>query len=80
MTVPPGQWVHIQMEATLGQHAPKMFALTVSGPDGKPQTFDQLPFAGDDFRELHWPGFSSTAPADTEFYVDNLKVQCAPTK
>ena len=63
------------MEATLGQNAPRTFVLTVTGPDGSKQVFPGLPFAGDDFRELHWLGFSSTALADCVFYVDNLKVK-----
>jgi hypothetical protein len=31
--------------------------------------------SGQQFSELHWIGFSSTALADTAFYLDNLRIQ-----
>jgi hypothetical protein len=30
---------------------------------------------GPQFNELQWLGFSSTAAADTAFYLDNLRLQ-----
>ena len=44
-----------------------------------PQVFDKLAFfPGNEFRELHWLGFSSTALADTVFYLDNMKISRRP--
>jgi hypothetical protein len=73
--LPLGAWAHIEIEAALGTSAPRTFTLAVTGPDGQRQSFAGLPFAGKDFRELHWLGFSSTAAADCVWYVDNLKVK-----
>jgi hypothetical protein len=37
--------------------------------------FSELRMSGREFSELHWLGFSSTAEADTAFYLDNLRIQ-----
>jgi hypothetical protein len=34
--------------------------------------------SGEQFSELHWLGFSSTAMADTVFYLDNLRIRRIP--
>lgn len=74
-TIPVGQWSRIEIEAALGKEAPRTFTLAVTGPDGKRRAFPGLPFAGKDFRELHWLGFVGVAAADSVFYVDNLRVK-----
>jgi hypothetical protein len=74
-TLPIDRWSHIEIEAALGKSAPRTFTLTVTGPEGKKQSFADLSFVGKDFRELHWLGFSSTAAADCVWYLDNLKVK-----
>ena len=45
---------------------------THSRPAGATQTFAGLPISGTEFRELVWLGYSSTAAADTVFYLDNV--------
>jgi len=50
--------------------------LTPTG--GSPRTFENLPVSGADFQELHWLGFSSTAAADTAFFLDNISVKPIP--
>ena len=63
----------------LGKGAPRVFTLTTHGGRGSPRRFSSnLPFAGSDFSELHWLGFSSTASADTAFYLDNLTIKRRP--
>ncbi len=66
-------WLHVEIEATLGKDAPRTFRLTLQAAGGERQTFRDLPISGSDFRELHWLGFSSTAAADTAFYLDNVR-------
>jgi hypothetical protein len=73
--LPLGAWAHIEIEAALGKSASRIFTLAVTGPDGKRQAFADLPFAGKDFRELHWLGFSSTAAVDCVWYMDNFRVK-----
>ena len=74
-TVPLRQWVHVEIEAALGKAAPRTFKVTLTPPTGPAQTFSDLPISGREFKELQWLGFSSTAAADTMFYLDNLKIQ-----
>jgi len=72
--VPAEVWVHVQIEATLGQNAPRTFKLTITTTGAAAKTFADLPIPGAGFRELHWLGFSSTAAADTTFYLDNMSI------
>lgn len=70
---PAETWLHVEIEATLGKDAPRTFRLTLQAAGGERQSFLDLPISGSDFRELHWLGFSSTAAADTAFYLDNVR-------
>jgi len=71
--VPAGTWLHVEIEAALGKNAPRVFKVTLQVAGAEPQTFADLPISGTEFRELHWLGFSSTAAADTAFYLDNVR-------
>ena len=74
-TIPTERWVHIEIEARVGKESPRTFRLTVVAADEKAQVFDNLAMLGEQFSELHWLGFSSTAKEDTAFFVDNLRIQ-----
>ena len=78
MQVPAETWVHVEIEAALGKDAPRTFKLTLAPAGASARTFDALPMPGAGFRELHWLGFSSTAAADTAFYLDNMRIGPAP--
>ncbi|MHB8952185.1 MAG: right-handed parallel beta-helix repeat-containing protein [Pirellulaceae bacterium] len=77
-TVPPRQWVHVCIEGPVGKTAPHRFQLTLTTRGVEPLVVRDLPYAGDAFRELHWLGFSSTAAADTAFYLDNITIVTVP--
>jgi hypothetical protein len=70
---PAQTWLHVEIQAALGDNQPKTFTLVLRPAEGEQQTFTDLPISGPEFRELHWLGFSSTVAADTAFYLDNLK-------
>jgi hypothetical protein len=73
--VPNRHWVHVEIQAPLGKNAARTFQLTLA-PEGETQrVLSGLPMSGRQFSELHWLGFSSTAQADTVFYLDNLRIQ-----
>ena len=76
--IPSRQWVHVEIEARMGKGGPQVFTLTLVAPGRPPRVFHNLAFPGSDFHELHWLGFSSTALADTVFYLDNLKIKRRP--
>lgn len=71
--MPTETWIHVEIEAALDKAAPRTFQLTLQAAGGERRAFADLPLAGVDFHELHWLGFSSTATADTEFFLDQLK-------
>jgi hypothetical protein len=73
--VPAESWVHVEIEAALGKNAPRAFSLRLKPANGPPQSFQELPISGSGFRELHWLGFSSTATADTAFFLDNISLK-----
>ncbi len=70
--ISPERWLHVEIEAPVGPSAARRFRLTLTPAGGPAQSFADLPMPGAEFRELHWLGFSSTAAADTAFYLDNL--------
>jgi hypothetical protein len=73
-TLPTGQWIHVQIDGHVGKGAPRTFKLTLTVPGQSPQVFDNLAVGGSQFAALEWLGFSSTAAADTVFYLDNVKI------
>ena len=71
--VPPNTWIHVEIVGSVGKDAARTFTVRVSRPGQEEQTFDDLPISGSEYGELHWLGFSSTAAADTTFYLDNVR-------
>ncbi len=69
---PPETWLHVELQAGLGDHEPKTFTLVLKPADGEEQIIADLPISGPEFRQLHWLGFSSTVAADAAYYLDNL--------
>jgi hypothetical protein len=76
--IPPVEWARVEMEAALGKGAPREFRLTIARRGETPEVIGGLPMAGNDFHELHWLGFSSTAKADVSFFLDDLRVKVVP--
>jgi hypothetical protein len=72
--MPANAWFHVEIEATLSKDGPRTFKLTLTPSGGAPQVFSDLPISGANFHEIHWLGFSSTAAADTTFFLDNLRI------
>ncbi len=73
--VPVGEWFRVEIECALGKTAPKTYSVTISVPGEAREQFDDIPFTGEGFRELHWLGFVSTATGKAVFYLDNVRVQ-----
>lgn len=71
---PVRAWFHVEIEASLDKDSPRTFRMTIRPVGGAEQVFDGLPISGPEFRELHWLGFSATAAADAEIFLDNLNV------
>jgi hypothetical protein len=73
--IPSRHWIHVEIQAPLGKGAARVFQLRLAPEGESPRVFSGLPMSGQQFSELHWIGFSSTALADTAFYLDNLRIR-----
>ena len=73
-TFPVGEWVHVEIECPLGQEPGRTFTLTVMPTGKEAARFTDLPLRGDEFRELQWAGFVSTAEEAVAYYLDNVKL------
>ncbi len=78
--VPPGKWLHIQIQLNLGPAggaatAPKTYRLTLTAAGGSPQVFEAIPFAHPQFSQLTWFGFSSVGKPGSQFFVDNVRLE-----
>jgi Right handed beta helix region len=78
MTLPAGQWVHIEEKFAVGRDATGSYDLTIKPRGGEAKKFAGLPFGHKEFQRFQWFGFSSMATAKTVFYVDNIRI--APVK
>jgi hypothetical protein len=78
MTLPFGQWVHIEAKFAVGRAANGSYDLTVKPRGGEARKFAGLPFGHKEFQRLQWLGFISGATEKTVFYVDNVRI--APAK
>ena len=77
LTVPPGQWVHIEVLCNTGAKADAKWQLTVKLPGQVLQHFADLPCSAT-FKRLNWVGFISMATDTAVFYVDNVVVEKVP--
>jgi len=75
LTLPHGQWVRFQIDATLGRKTDGKWTLTVTLPGKAPQTFKDLPFGKADFRKLRWIGVMSMAAEKAVYYLDDLALE-----
>jgi hypothetical protein len=74
LTLPPGQWVHVEALCNTGTAADGKWQLAVTLPGQAPQRFADLP-CGASFKRVNWVGFISAATAETVFYIDNVAVE-----
>jgi hypothetical protein len=71
ITLPQGQWIHLEVTAGLGGQATGKWALVVGVPGQPPQKFTDLP-CNPLWKRLDWLGFVSNADTKTIYYLDNL--------
>ena len=73
LTLPAGQWVHVEMECPLGGQADGTYSLTLV-LQGKPASLFKHQACDRRFARMTWIGFCSMAKDKEVFYVDNLKL------
>lgn len=78
MSVPLGQWFHLEATFKLGKTATGTYDLLVKLPNGESKQFGALPFGHQEFKRFQWFGFMSMATKPATYYVDNLKLESVP--
>lgn len=73
--VPIGQWIRLELSASLGNQASGTYRLTMEAPGQQVQRFADLPVGSAGWKALCWLGFVSAADAKTSLYLDDLQVQ-----
>ncbi len=73
IAVPASQWMRLEIRAVLGDAPGRTWSVAVVLPDGRKETFDNIPCRAE-WKALHWLGFVSNANARTVFYIDNLQI------
>jgi len=75
MTVPIGEWIHLDFLAGLGKQATSTYEMTVTPRDQAPKRFTDLPVGNPAWRSLRWLGFISLADKSTVLYLDEVKLE-----
>ncbi|NPV45843.1 MAG: right-handed parallel beta-helix repeat-containing protein [Armatimonadetes bacterium] len=75
---PEGQWIHVEVTATLGAKATGTWDLTITLPGQDPQHFADLPVGSPGWTTLTWVGFVSSAKAQVVWYLDNVRIAMEP--
>ena len=75
MDLPERTWVHVEITAGLGPQSTGTWDLVIGVAGEAPKTFPKLPCGSDQWKELNWLGFSSSATdRETVYYLDNLSL------
>ncbi len=72
-TIPLGEWVRVTIDMELGAEAPGSYRLELEQP-GEAPLVREIPYRDEAFRRIDWLGISSTSPAASVFYIDNLQM------
>jgi hypothetical protein len=76
-TIPVDEWVHIEIECQLGKLAknPATYTVVVTPTGQEPQRFENLPCIFPMFRTIERMWFLSAANKNTQYYLDNIKLE-----
>ncbi len=75
MRLPREKWVRFEIVCPLGRRATGKYDLTITVSGGQPRKFAGLATGSEKWRRLMQLVFVSLADAQTEFYLDNLRVE-----
>ncbi len=75
MTVPIGEWIHLDFLAGLGKQATGTYNMTVTVREQAPRKFTGLGAGHPEWRSLYWLGFISLADKTTAIYLDEVKLE-----
>ncbi len=72
--IPLGQWVHIEVECSLGDEASGQYSVTVTLPGQEPERWEGLN-CDPNFDTLAWFGFTAEGTEAGAFYLDSIRLE-----
>lgn len=70
----PLTWIHLEIEAVIGENVGGDFSITVTPEGGTPQRFDGLRAPKGALKELAWAGFISPGTVQAKAWIDNIRI------
>jgi len=76
--LPVDGWLHVEVEARLGEQGDATWTCTLTAAGQDPQKFDGLKFAKPDMRKLDWIGWASNGNATAKAWLDEIEITNKP--
>lgn len=76
--LPTDGWLHVEVEAQLGEKCDATWICTLTVAGQEPQKFAGLKFSKPDLRKLDWLGWSSNGKAAANAWLDEIVVENKP--
>jgi len=77
---PANVWLHVELNAKIGDGRDNAFDLTLKLPGGRTQHFEKLPFASIHMEKLEWLGFSSPGKESAKCWLDEIVIENSAAK
>lgn len=78
MDSPADGWLHVEVEAVLGDACTGTWTCTLTAAGQAPQKFEGLKFTKPDMRKLTWLGWSSNGKTAAKAWIDEIAVENKP--
>ncbi len=76
--LPAEGWLHVEVEAQLGEQCDATWTCTLVAPGQEPQKFAGLKFSKPGMRKLDWLGWSSNGKTAAKAWLDEIVVENKP--
>lgn len=76
--LPANSWVHVEIEAKLGDQSDATWTCSITLPGQQPQRFEKLPFVSPQMNRLTWLGFISPGKERAKAWLDELEISNTP--
>ncbi|MEQ1859165.1 MAG: right-handed parallel beta-helix repeat-containing protein [Chthoniobacteraceae bacterium] len=73
--LPSEGWLHVEVEARLGEPGDATWSCTLTAPGQQPQRFDALKFVDPAMAKLDWLGWSSNGKAKARAWIDEIEIE-----
>jgi hypothetical protein len=73
--LPAGEWIHVEVTATIGSGSDATWSCTLTLPGGQAQHFDGLKFMKAAMKTLKWIGFASNGKSAAKCWLDEIEIE-----